>query len=63
MAKAYKIRKLGSTSVHLHQIAIIFESRQSRSLTSPERQKVVKRLALILMQAAGIATEDGAHER
>jgi hypothetical protein len=63
MAEAYKIRRRPSASVHLDQIAMVFESRQSRSLTGPERQKAVKRLAQILMQAAGLITEESTHER
>ncbi len=64
MAEAYKIRKRPSASgQHPHQVAIAFESTQIRDLTSAERQKAIRRLARLLMQAAGIRCEENGDER
>jgi len=63
MAEACKIRKHLSRSAQLQQMSIVFESGLSRSLPSSERQKVIKRLARLLLQAAGVLTEDSADER
>ncbi|HTV51880.1 MAG TPA: hypothetical protein VME21_11865 [Steroidobacteraceae bacterium] len=64
MAEAHKIRKHPSTSVrHPHQVAIAFESINIRGLTGAERQKAIRRLARVLMQAAGILGEENGDER
>ena len=45
------------------QKAIPFESTLTRGLTDPERTKVVKQLAHVLMLAAGAASQESDVER
>lgn len=45
-----------------HQLNIVFESVQLRGMTSPERATVLMLLTELLMQAAGVQTEDADHD-
>jgi hypothetical protein len=45
------------------QKSIAFESVMTRGLTAPERTKVVKQLAHMLMLAAGVARQESDGER
>jgi hypothetical protein len=40
------------------QMNLLFDTRGSEGLTSPERDKVISTLAQILMQAAGLRVEE-----
>lgn len=62
MTEAHKIRKRIPPFPLPHQVALAFESIQSRGLSAADRQKAVRRLAKILMQAAGVG-EETADER
>ena len=63
MAEPNKIRKHPSPQARQpRQPALAFESRQCQGLSGPDRLKAVKRLAQILLQAAGIF-EERDHER
>ena len=44
------------------QIGIAFESRWLQGLTSEERRRVLSQLANLLMQAAGLTSEENSHE-
>lgn len=65
MSEAYKFRKRSSPPPVIlpGQRCIVFESRVLRGLTGPERMKVVRQLAHVLMLAAGVATEENGLER
>lgn len=58
MAEPHKFRKHVSPPARQpRQPTLAFESIQCLGLSSPERLKAVKRLAQILLQAAGILKE------
>jgi hypothetical protein len=65
MSEAYKFRKRRSPppAILPGQRCMVFESRVLRGLSGPERMKVVRHLAQVLMLAAGVATEENALER
>jgi hypothetical protein len=64
MSEPTKFRKRLSPSCPTpRQKTIAFESRVTRGLTGPERMKVVKQLAQVLMLAAGIANVESDVER
>ena len=64
MSEPNKSRKRPSPSAPTpRQKAIVFESGLTRSLTGPQRMKVVKQLAHVLMLAAGIASQESDVER
>ena len=64
MAEPSKSRKRTSPSAPIpRQRSIVFESGLTRGLTGPERTKVVKQLAHLLMLAAGIARQESDVER
>lgn len=48
--------------VQQYQLNIVFESAQLRGMTSPERATVLMLLTDLLMQAAGVQTEDADHD-
>jgi hypothetical protein len=60
---AQKSEGLLNVSPTPHQVVLAFESTQIRDLTRAERQKAIRRLARVLMPAAGISAEENSHER
>jgi len=64
MSEPYKFRKRSSPpAIPPGQRSIAFESRVLRGLSAPERMKVVRQLAHVLMLAAGIASQESDVER
>ncbi len=64
MSQPTKVRKRPPPSPSTpRQKSIVFESGLTRGLTAPERMKVVKQLAQVLMLAAGIASKESDVER
>lgn len=64
MSQRTQFRKRTSPSVSApRQKAIPFESTLTLGLTGPERMKAVRRLAHVLMLAAGIASQESDVER
>lgn len=64
MSQRTQFRKRTSPSVPTpRQKSIAFESALTRGLTGPERMKAVRRLAHVLMLAAGIASQESDVER
>ena len=61
MSQRTKSRK--RTSPAPRQKSIAFESVLTRGLNAPERTKVVKQLAHVLMLAAGVASQESDVER
>jgi len=50
-------------AIQPQQMRMAFEARPLLGLTAVERMKVLTHLANLLMQAAGVATKEHAHER
>jgi hypothetical protein len=64
MSERYKVRKTRSSRAPSpQQKAIAFESRLTRGLTGPERTKVIRQLAHLLMLAAGMTIKESDLER
>ena len=64
MSERYKVRKNNSSLAPApQQKTIAFESRLTRGLTGPERMKVIRQLAQLLMLAAGMRIEESGLER
>lgn len=64
MSEPTKFRKRPSSPAPMpRQKLIAFESGLTRGLAAPERMKVVKQLAQVLMLAAGIASRESDVER
>jgi hypothetical protein len=64
MSEPIKVRKRPpSLAPTPRQKTIAFESGSTRGLTGPERMRVVKQLAQVLMLAAGIASKESDVER
>lgn len=64
MSEPTKFRKRPPPSAQMpRQKTIAFESGLTHGLTAPERMKVVKQLARVLMLAAGIASKESDVER
>jgi len=64
MSDPYKSRKRHWPAAKLPgQRSMVFESRALRGLSGPERMKLVRQLAHLLMLAAGVASEENGLER